>query len=262
MGCWDTDAGMLWKDWDALGGAGTLGCTGTFWEVLGCSGVRGDTGMLGDTRMLGDAARRQDARRELRWEAEGISAGSDTSSPADCSRPSLSRPPFLPSSASMNMPHSFGSAGGLGLGADSPPPASPNGTRHPLAAVPSAAERCWPVRPTLRNELDTFSVHFYIFFGPNVSVPPDRPAVFVINLLPVLDSGGVLNLELRLNVVRTPRARFGALPGGWMWLGSFGLGRVVVGWVLWVAGEGAVAAGGVPKWLGAVSPLPPELPAW
>ncbi|XP_038026983.1 transmembrane protein 8B isoform X2 [Anas platyrhynchos] len=118
----------------------------------------------------------------------------------DCSRPSLSRPPFLPSSASMNMPHSFGSAGGLGLGADSPPPASPNGTRHPLAAVPSAAERCWPVRPTLRNELDTFSVHFYIFFGPNVSVPPDRPAVFVINLLPVLDSGGVLNLELRLNV--------------------------------------------------------------
>ncbi|XP_009982729.1 PREDICTED: transmembrane protein 8B, partial [Tauraco erythrolophus] len=52
----------------------------------------------------------------------------------------------------------------------------------------------------LRNELDTFSVHFYIFFGPNVSVPPDRPAVFVINLLPVLDSGGVLNLELRLNV--------------------------------------------------------------
>uniref|UniRef100_A0A8B9EIU2 Transmembrane protein 8B n=1 Tax=Anser cygnoides TaxID=8845 RepID=A0A8B9EIU2_ANSCY len=122
----------------------------------------------------------------------------------DCSRPSLSRPPFLPSSASMNMPHSFGSAGGLALG-DSPPPASPNGTKRPLAAAaPTAAsaagERCWPVRPTLRNELDTFSVHFYIFFGPNVSVPPDRPAVFVINLLPVLDSGGVLNLELRLNV--------------------------------------------------------------
>ncbi|XP_010288286.1 PREDICTED: transmembrane protein 8A-like, partial [Phaethon lepturus] len=41
---------------------------------------------------------------------------------------------------------------------------------------------------------------FYIFFGPNVSVPPDRPAVFVINLLPVLDNGGVLNLELQLNV--------------------------------------------------------------
>nr|XP_009941007.1 PREDICTED: transmembrane protein 8A-like [Opisthocomus hoazin] len=119
----------------------------------------------------------------------------------DCSRPSLARPPFLPSSASMNMPHSFGSAGGLALG-DSPPPASPNGTKHPVP-VPTASpagERCWPVRPTLRNELDTFSVHFYIFFGPNVSVPPDRPAVFVINLLPVLDSGGVLNLELRLNV--------------------------------------------------------------
>ncbi|KFP87537.1 Transmembrane protein 8A, partial [Apaloderma vittatum] len=95
----------------------------------------------------------------------------------DCSRPSLARPPFLPSSASMNMPHSFGSAGGLALG-DSPPPTSPNSTK----------------------QLDPFSVHFYIFFGPNVSVPPDRPAVFVINLLPVLDSGGVLNLELRLNV--------------------------------------------------------------
>ncbi|NWQ82103.1 TMM8A factor, partial [Columbina picui] len=119
----------------------------------------------------------------------------------DCSQPSLARPPFLPSSASMNMPHSFGSMGGLALG-DSPPPASPNGTKHPVPTPTSSptSERCWPVRPTLRNELDTFSVHFYIFFGPNVSVPPDRPAVFVINLLPVLDSGGVLNLELRLNV--------------------------------------------------------------
>lgn len=111
----------------------------------------------------------------------------------------------------MNMPHSFGSVGGLALG-DSPPPARPNGTKPvPISIASSAGERCWPVRPTLRNELDTFSVHFYIFFGPNVSVPPDRPAVFVINLLPVLDSGGVLNLELRLNVVRWPRcARDGA----------------------------------------------------
>ncbi|XP_077646425.1 transmembrane protein 8B isoform X2 [Lonchura striata] len=119
----------------------------------------------------------------------------------DCSRPSLARPPFLPSSASMNMPHSFGSAGGLALG-DSPPPTSPNDTKHPvpIPVTLHTGEQCWPVRPTLRNELDTFSVHFYIFFGPNVSVPPDRPAVFVINLLPVLDSGGVLNLELRLNV--------------------------------------------------------------
>ncbi|XP_074424648.1 post-GPI attachment to proteins factor 6-like isoform X8 [Larus michahellis] len=119
----------------------------------------------------------------------------------DCSRPSLARPPFLPSSTSMNMPHSFGSVGELVLG-DSPLPTSPNGTKHPvpIPTISPASELCWPVRPTLRNELDTFSVHFYIFFGPNVSVPPDRPAVFVINLLPVLDSGGVLNLELRLNV--------------------------------------------------------------
>uniref|UniRef100_A0A8B9Q0X5 Transmembrane protein 8B n=1 Tax=Apteryx owenii TaxID=8824 RepID=A0A8B9Q0X5_APTOW len=129
----------------------------------------------------------------------------------------LARPPFLPPSASMNMPHSFGSAGGLAL-EDSPPPMDPNSTKHP-SAIPIASpagERCWPVRPTLRNELDTFSVHFYIFFGPNVSVPPDRPAVFVINLLPVLDSGGVLNLELRLNVVRQPRCtQDGARQAGW-----------------------------------------------
>jgi hypothetical protein len=57
------------------------------------------------------------------------------------------------------------------------------------------------VRPTLRNELDTFSVHFYIFFGPSVALPPERPAVFALRLLPVLDSGGVLSLELQLNVV-------------------------------------------------------------
>uniref|UniRef100_A0A670Z6J6 Transmembrane protein 8B n=1 Tax=Pseudonaja textilis TaxID=8673 RepID=A0A670Z6J6_PSETE len=75
----------------------------------------------------------------------------------------------------------------------------PRGTEDPRGR---GGEHCWPTRPTLRNELDTFSVHFYIFFGPNVSVPPDRPAVFAINLLPVLDSGGILNLELKLNVVR------------------------------------------------------------
>ncbi|KGL97975.1 Transmembrane protein 8B, partial [Charadrius vociferus] len=119
----------------------------------------------------------------------------------DCSRPNLARPSFLPSSTSMNMPHSFGSVGGLVLG-DSPLPTSPNGTKHPVpipTALP-ASELCWPVRPMMRNELDTFSIHFYIFFRPNVLVPPDHPAVFVINLLPVLDSGGVLNLELQLNV--------------------------------------------------------------
>lgn len=65
------------------------------------------------------------------------------------------------------------------------------------------ANKCWPIRPTLRNELDTFSVHFYVFFGPNISVPPDRAAVFAINLMPVLDSGGVLNMELKLNTVST-----------------------------------------------------------
>ncbi|XP_009866399.1 PREDICTED: transmembrane protein 8B [Apaloderma vittatum] len=69
--------------------------------------------------------------------------------------------------------------------------------RHP--GVPGTVSFQVTVQLT-GNELDPFSVHFYIFFGPNVSVPPDRPAVFVINLLPVLDSGGVLNLELRLNV--------------------------------------------------------------
>lgn len=109
------------------------------------------------------------------------------------------------------MPHSFGSPAGAPL-AEAPAPASlghPPGPPTP----PSARDHCWPIRPTLRNELDTFSAHFYIFFGPNVSVPPDRPAIFAIHLLPVLDSGGALNLELKLNVVRPP-------PGG-----DGGLGR-------------------------------------
>ncbi|NXJ72844.1 TMM8B protein, partial [Rostratula benghalensis] len=119
----------------------------------------------------------------------------------DCSRPSLARPPFPPSSTFMNMTHSFSSMGGLVLG-DSPPPASAIGMKHPvpIPTASPASNLCWPVHPMLRNELDTFSIHFYIFFGPNMSVPPDRPAVFIISLLPVLDSGGVLNLELRLNV--------------------------------------------------------------
>lgn len=103
------------------------------------------------------------------------------------------------------MPHSFGSTGGLALADHLAPLLTSNSTHSTLRRLPSAptvgGEQCWPIRPTLRNELDTFSVHFYIFFGPNVSVPPDRPAVFAISLLPVLDSGGVLNLELKLNVV-------------------------------------------------------------
>ncbi|KAG6920618.1 post-GPI attachment to proteins factor 6-like, partial [Chelydra serpentina] len=116
----------------------------------------------------------------------------------DCSRPGLARAPALLPAAAMNMPQSFGALVSLSLG-ESLAPLVPNGTQAP-PAVPPPGERCWPIRPTLRNELDTFSVHFYIFFGPNVSVPPDRPALFGISLLPVLDSGGVLNLELKLNV--------------------------------------------------------------
>ncbi|XP_042303631.1 transmembrane protein 8B isoform X2 [Sceloporus undulatus] len=118
----------------------------------------------------------------------------------DCSQVGLSRPQFQLTGSNLNMPHSFGSVGGL-ASADTLPPSPLNGTQHPLppSSPPASSERCWPIRPTLRNELDTFSVHFYIFFGPNVSVPPDRPAIFAIHLLPVLDSGGILNLELRLN---------------------------------------------------------------
>nr|XP_016854561.1 PREDICTED: transmembrane protein 8B isoform X2 [Anolis carolinensis] len=120
----------------------------------------------------------------------------------DCSRTGLSRTPSQSPGSNLNMPHSFGSMGGLAT-ADTLTPSPYNGTQTPPPAalsVPAPGERCWPIRPTLRNELDTFSVHFYIFFGPNVSVPPDRPAIFAIHLLPVLDSGGILNLELRLNV--------------------------------------------------------------
>ncbi|XP_032252652.1 transmembrane protein 8B isoform X3 [Halichoerus grypus] len=93
----------------------------------------------------------------------------------------------------MNMPQS--------LGNQPLPPEPPSlGASAEGPGATSPPEHCWPVRPTLRNELDTFSVHFYIFFGPSVALPPERPAVFALRLLPVLDSGGVLSLELQLNV--------------------------------------------------------------
>eukprot|EP00079_Xenopus_tropicalis_P013899 XP_002943473.2 PREDICTED: transmembrane protein 8A isoform X2 [Xenopus tropicalis] len=116
----------------------------------------------------------------------------------DCSRPGLTR--IAGPSSTLNMPQSFGTAGGLASMEGLPSPGvSLLASNVSWADAASLLPSCWPIRPTLRNELDTFSVHFYIFFGPNVSVPPDRPAVFSINLLPVLDSGGVLNLEIRLN---------------------------------------------------------------
>ncbi|KAK6492562.1 transmembrane protein 8B-like [Huso huso] len=130
----------------------------------------------------------------------------------DCSKPSIARS-SSPNSA-LNMPQSFGSPMGLSLTDSLPaaglPPLMQNTSERSTpfvneetgAHLPSSSDvdTCWPIRPTLRNELDTFSVHFYIFFGPNISIPPNRAAVFAINLMPVLDSGGVLNLELKLNV--------------------------------------------------------------
>ncbi|XP_059500907.1 transmembrane protein 8B isoform X3 [Stegostoma tigrinum] len=132
----------------------------------------------------------------------------------DCSKPAISRSVSELITPKLNIPQSFGSPRGpsildtlliTGLG----PPALNDSERSSAEQPPqeflgqrgavSGQNQCWPIRPTLRNELDTFSVHFYIFFGPNISVPPDRPAVFVINLVPVLDSGGVLNMELKLN---------------------------------------------------------------
>ncbi|XP_041084900.1 transmembrane protein 8B-like [Polyodon spathula] len=126
----------------------------------------------------------------------------------DCSKPRSSSP-----NSALNMPQSFGSPIGLSLTDSLPaaglPPMMQNiSGNSPFVneetdahLLPSSiVNTCWPIRPTLRNELDTFSVHFYIFFGPNISIPPNRAAVFAINLMPVLDSGGVLNLELKLNV--------------------------------------------------------------
>lgn len=108
----------------------------------------------------------------------------------ECPQPSLSR--ALVPGAAMNMPQS--------LGTQPLPPEPPSlGTPIEGSGAIAPTEHCWPVRPTLRNELDTFSVHFYIFFGPSVALPPERPAVFALRLLPVLDSGGVLSLELQLN---------------------------------------------------------------
>lgn len=132
-------------------------------------------------------------------------------SSTDCSKPSLSKDQAQLSS-SMNMPQSFGTAMGFSLSDTllmaALPSLSQNTSRlHTsedsiIYLAPTAdTNKCWPIRPTLRNELDTFSVHFYVFFGPNISIPPDRAAVFAINLMPVLDSGGVLNMELKLNMV-------------------------------------------------------------
>ena len=151
----------------------------------------------------------------------------------DCSKPNLSRDHASPSSA-LNMPQSFGMAMGFSLSETLPmadlPALSGNASRLGASEDPvvylspsSDPEMCWPVRPTLRNELDTFSVHFYVFFGPNISVPPDRAAVFAINLMPVLDSGGVLNMEIKLNMVRrgpvgrasTPRSIRGSVADQW-----------------------------------------------
>uniref|UniRef100_H3A514 Transmembrane protein 8B n=1 Tax=Latimeria chalumnae TaxID=7897 RepID=H3A514_LATCH len=115
----------------------------------------------------------------------------------DCSKPGLARSLSVPPSAALNMPQSFGSTGGFSFPDHLPSPGQTPMQRNDSVTT---MDKCWPIRPTLRNELDTFSVHFYIFFGPNISVPPDRPAIFAINLMPVLDSGGVLNLELKLNV--------------------------------------------------------------
>lgn len=120
----------------------------------------------------------------------------------ECPQPSLSR--ALVPGAAMNMPQS--------LGTQPLPPEPPSlGTPIEGSGAIAPTEHCWPVCPTLRNELDTFSVHFYIFFGPSVALPPERPAVFALRLLPVLDSGGVLSLELQLNAV-CPRR--GAFPAG------------------------------------------------
>ncbi|MEQ2193529.1 hypothetical protein XENOCAPTIV_001850 [Xenoophorus captivus] len=121
-------------------------------------------------------------------------------------------PEQLQSSSSMNMPQSFGTAMGFSLSDTLLMAALPSLSQNAshlhtsedsiIYLAPTAdMNKCWPIRPTLRNELDTFSVHFYVFFGPNISIPPDRAAVFAINLMPVLDSGGVLNMELKLNLV-------------------------------------------------------------
>ena len=134
-------------------------------------------------------------RSGLRWDCRAVKVAglsSDFLCLIECPKPSLSR--ALVPGAAMNMPQSLGTQ---------PLPLEPPSLGAPVEApgAPSPPEHCWPVRPTLRNELDTFSVHFYIFFGPSVALPPERPAVFGLRLLPVLDSGGVFSLELHLNAV-------------------------------------------------------------
>uniref|UniRef100_A0A8C4R273 Transmembrane protein 8B n=1 Tax=Eptatretus burgeri TaxID=7764 RepID=A0A8C4R273_EPTBU len=65
-------------------------------------------------------------------------------------------------------------------------------------------ELCVPFRPTLRNDLDTLSTQFYIFFGPNVTVRAKVPTILALTLIPHMDSGAVFTFEMQLNVLHHP----------------------------------------------------------
>ncbi|XP_061418939.1 transmembrane protein 8B-like [Lethenteron reissneri] len=65
------------------------------------------------------------------------------------------------------------------------------------AGVP---ELCLPVRPTLRNDLNTLSTQFFVFYGPNVTVTSASPVTLSLQLGPLLDGGATLNFEIALNM--------------------------------------------------------------
>lgn len=62
---------------------------------------------------------------------------------------------------------------------------------------------CVRNQPIFKEELDVASVRFSIIGGPNITVSTQAPTVFLLDLNSFTNSGGTLNLDLRLNQVRS-----------------------------------------------------------
>ncbi|XP_072568624.1 post-GPI attachment to proteins factor 6 [Paramormyrops kingsleyae] len=58
---------------------------------------------------------------------------------------------------------------------------------------------CVRNQPIFKEELDVASVRFSVIGGPNITVSTQAPTVFLLDLNSFTNSGGTLNLDLRLN---------------------------------------------------------------
>ena len=60
---------------------------------------------------------------------------------------------------------------------------------------------CVHTQPVFKEELDVVSVRFAVINGANVTVSSMAPTLLLLNLNSFTDSGGTLNLDLKLNQV-------------------------------------------------------------